>query len=105
MFVNGVESYCSPIIHNKSLFVQLPGVEIVKEFEIRLSSVQDVQEFVSAATACPFPVFVRDYHMQVNGKSFMEMFCLQLTGALFAMVECNDEQLHCLKQDIARFVL
>ena len=77
----------------------------MKEFEIRLTCVQDVQEFVAIATSKPYPVYVRDYHMQVNGKSFMEMFCLQLTGALFAMVECDDQQLHSLKQDAARFVL
>ena len=30
---------------------------------------------------------------QVNGKSFMEMFCLNFTHPLFAMAECGEEQL------------
>ena len=77
----------------------------MKEFEIRLTCVQDVQEFVSIATSKPYPVYVRDYYMQVNGKSFMEMFCLHFAGALYAVVDCDDEQLALLKQDIARFLI
>ena len=65
----------------------------MKEFAIRLSSVQEVQEFVALATAQSFPVFVRDRYTQVNGKSFMEMFCLNFTHPLFAMAECGEEQL------------
>ena len=65
----------------------------MKEFEIRLASVQDVQEFVSLATAKPYPVYVRDYYMQVNGKSFMEMFCLHFANTLYAVVDCAEEQL------------
>ena len=65
----------------------------MKEFAIRLASVQEVQEFVALATAQEFPVFVRDRYTQVNGKSFMEMFCLNFTHPLFAMAECGEEQL------------
>ena len=65
----------------------------MKEFAIRLASVQEVQEFVALATAQVFPVFVRDRYTQVNGKSFMEMFCLNFTHPLFAMAECGEEQL------------
>ena len=65
----------------------------MKEFAIRLASVQEVQEFVALATAQVCPVFVRDRYTQVNGKSFMEMFCLNFTHPLFAMAECGEEQL------------
>ena len=65
----------------------------MKEFAIRLASVQEVQEFVALATAQTFPVFVRDRYIQVNGKSFMEMFCLNFATPLFAMAECGEEQL------------
>lgn len=76
----------------------------MKEFEIRLASVQDVQEFVSLATAKPYPIYVRDYRMQVNGKSFMEMFCLHFTNTLYAVVDCAEEQLQQLKSDMQRFL-
>ena len=65
----------------------------MKEFAIRLASVQEVQEFVALATAQAFPVFVRDRYIQVNGKNFMEMFCLNFATPLIAMAECGEEQL------------
>ena len=65
----------------------------MREFAIRLASVQEVQEFVALATAQTFPIFVRDRYIQVNGKSFMEMFCLNFATPLFAMAECGEEQL------------
>ena len=77
----------------------------MKEFEIRLTSVQDVQEFVSIATSQPYPIRVRDYYMQVNGKSFMEMFCLHFAGTLYAVVECDDDQLQQLKEEMNRFLV
>ena len=48
----------------------------MREFEIRLRSVQEVQDFVDLATTKPFTVLVCDDYHRVNGKSFMEMFCL-----------------------------
>ena len=76
----------------------------MKEFAIRLASVQEVQEFVALATAQTFPVFVRDRYMQVNGKSFMEMFCLNFTHPLFAMAECGEEQFQQLLELLQNFL-
>ena len=76
----------------------------MKEFAIQLRSVQDVQVFVSLATSKAFPVHVRDRYNQVNGKSFMEMFCLNFTHPLTAVVECDDEQLQQLKQEMHTFL-
>ena len=39
--------------------------------EIKLESVKDVQDFVSMATACHYPVAVDCGGFSVNGKSFM----------------------------------
>lgn len=77
----------------------------MKEFEIRLTCVRDVQEFVDLATAKPYPIYVRDYYMQVNGKSFMEMFCLHFANSLYALAQCDDDELLQLKQDLHRFLV
>ena len=61
----------------------------MREFQVRLQSVQDVQEFVSLSTARSFPVAIRDTNNKVNGKSFMEMFCLTLTRPLRVTAECT----------------
>ena len=76
----------------------------MKEFAIRLTSVQDVQEFVSLATAQAFPISVRDSHLQVNGKSFMEMFCLNFGHPLTAVVECDEVEFRLLMEQMGRFL-
>ena len=60
----------------------------MQEIEIRLRSVQDVQEFVALATTQPFPVLVGNAEHKVNAKSFMEMFCLDFTRPLIAAADC-----------------
>ena len=52
------------------------------EFEIRLRSVKDVQDFVALATSRPFRIYVRDEHNKINGQSFMELFCLNFAHPL-----------------------
>ena len=61
------------------------------EFEIQLRSVSDVQAFVALATAQPFPVTVADVRHQVNGKSFMEIFCLNVSRPLLVSAKCTEE--------------
>ena len=76
----------------------------MKEFEIQITSIQDVLTFVNLATQRPFDVLVgNDFH-KVNGKSFMEMFCLNYSHPLFAVVDCDEEQLHQLQQEMHQFL-
>ena len=65
----------------------------MREFEIRIRSVRDVLTFVNLATSRSFDVVVGNEFHRVNGKSFMEMFCLNFATPLFAMAECGEEQL------------
>ena len=64
----------------------------MNEFEVRLRSVQDVQEFVAIATEQPFPVFVGNGSYKVDAKCFMEMFCLDFTRPLIATADCTKEE-------------
>ena len=75
----------------------------MREFQVRLQSVQDVQEFVSLSTARGFPVVIRDANNKVNGKSFMEMFCLDLCGPL--RVDCSEEELAAFCGDVEKFLI
>ena len=74
------------------------------EFKVRLKSVQQVQEFVDLATSRPFRVLVKDEHHQVNGKSFMEMFCLNFTMPLTVSADCSQEQWQQLMADASHFL-
>ena len=75
------------------------------EFEIQLTSVQDVQEFVALATAQPYAVSVGDIRHWVNGKSFMEMFALDLTFPLTVRPECTHQEYEGFRKAAHRFAV
>ena len=75
----------------------------MQEFQVRLQSVLDVQEFVSLATARPFSVTIQDENNKVNGKSFMEMFCLDFSVPITARMDCSQEEFQRFRADAARF--
>lgn len=77
----------------------------MREFEISLRSVQDVQEFVGLATTMAFAVQVSDHRHRVNGKSFMEMFCLDLTRPLTISLECGDSEFEQFYAAAERFLV
>lgn len=79
--------------------------DITMEFEIKLTSVQSVQEFVALATAQPFPVYVGSARHWVNGKSFMEMFCLDLTDPINVRLECGPEEFAEFRESAQRFAV
>ena len=76
----------------------------MREFEIRIRSVQDVLFFVDLATSRPFPVLVGNGSHQVNGKSFMEMFCLNFSRPLTATMECSEEEYEQFLRDADRLL-
>ena len=63
--------------------------------EIKLESVKDVQDFVSMATDCG--------GFSVNGKSFMEMFCIDLRRRLTVTVDCGNDPCPDFCRAAARF--
>ena len=75
------------------------------EFEIQLTSVQDVQDFVALATAQSFAVRVGDIRNWANGKSFMEMFCLELTFPLTVRPECSPQEYEGFRMAAHRFAV
>ena len=64
----------------------------MRELQIQLRSVQDVLAFVALATSRTFSIRVGSAAHQVNGKSFMEMFCLNFSRPLKAMMVCTEEE-------------
>ena len=77
----------------------------MREFWIRLGSVQDVQEFVSLTVTRNFPITVRDESNKIKADSFMELFCLDFTHPLRVVCDCSQEELDLLKQDLDRFLV
>ena len=76
----------------------------MKEFVIHFASVQDVQKFVSLATAQPFSITVgNDFH-KVNGKSFMEIFSLNFDYPINVWMDCTDDQFRRFLSDAQGFL-
>ena len=64
----------------------------MKEITVEFNSVQDVQRFVELATQQPFSIELGNACHKVNGKSFMEIFSLNLNDPLTAWMDCSDEE-------------
>ena len=77
----------------------------MREFEIRLRCVQDVQDFVDLATTKPFNIYVCDDTHQVSGKSFMEMFSLNLRHPVTVSLQCTQEEYDSFRKDIEAFLV
>ena len=73
------------------------------EFQVRLTCVQDVLDFVALATSRAFPISVGDRHHRVDAKSFMEMFCLDFSTPITARMDCTREEFEAFRADAARF--
>ncbi len=76
----------------------------MREFEIRLGSVQDVQDFVALATTRSFLITVRDQYNKINAQSFMELFCLNFAQPLRVVADCTEAELESLMHDAGRFL-
>ena len=71
------------------------------QFKIQVGSVKDVLDFVAIATKRVFPITVGSEKHQVNGKSFMEMFCLNFSRPLKARMVCTEEEYQQFLLDVA----
>lgn len=77
----------------------------MREFAIRLRSVQEVQDFVDISTTKPFVIYVCDDRHRVSGKSFMEMFSLNFSNRLTVQSEGYDWEVEQLLRDLQRFLV
>ena len=77
----------------------------MKEIEIQLRSVQQVLAFVHLATSRSFPIHVSGKHHRVNGKSFMEMFSLNLRRSVKVDLVCTEEEYEAFLADAEPFLV
>lgn len=76
----------------------------MQEFIIRLRSVRDVNDFVASAAPL-YRVSLSDGIRTVDGKSFMEIFCLRLSSPITVRVECGEEEFKRFFQDNKKFLV
>ncbi len=77
----------------------------MRQFQVQIKTVQDARDFMALATSRSFLVMVGDDAHQVNGKSFMELFCLNLKKNLTCSVDCCEEDFQQFFRDADRFLV
>lgn len=73
-------------------------------FSIQLGSVNDVKEFVEAASRLACDVDVLKGRYVVDGKSIMGMFSINLAGPVAVHVQGSEADAAALKTQIAAFL-
>ena len=77
----------------------------MREFDIILQSLAQVQEFVSLAMVQPFEILVGNDRQSINGKDLMGMFSLDYSGPVRVRATCTAEQFSCFRASAAQFIV
>lgn len=64
----------------------------MREFDIVLNSLRQVQDFVKLAMVQPFEVVVGNDSQHINGKDLMGMFSLDYSAPVRVSVKCSPEE-------------
>ena len=64
----------------------------MREFDIILRSLRQVQDFVKIATSQPFEIQVGNEWQDINGKDLMGMFSLDYCHPLRVRMVCSEEE-------------
>ena len=72
-------------------------------FYVSLSSIQDVRQFVNAATCCPCEVDMLSGRYVVDAKSIMGLFSLDLSQPVRVEVHGSDSEREAFEQSVAAF--
>ena len=64
----------------------------MREFNMDIRSLQQVQAFVRLATAQPFEVVVGNRYQRINGKDLMGMYILDYSRPVKVSVRCSEEE-------------
>ena len=74
------------------------------EFNIRIRSFQEVQDFIKLATVQPFRVSLGNDFQTANATSFMGVVSLDHRRPLRVTAECGEEEFKRFRQSVARFL-
>ena len=77
----------------------------MSEFFVSLSSIEDVRQFVNAATRCTCEVDVLSGRYVIDAKSIMGLFSLDLSQPVKVEVHGSDEERAAFQRDVAQFAV
>ncbi len=76
----------------------------MREFQIVLRSLKQVQEFVRIAMVQPFEVLVGNERQSINGKDLMGMFSLDYSRPLQVWMVCTENEYDAFRNQAASFL-
>lgn len=75
----------------------------MKEYKVKLSSIEDVNSFVNAANSFDFEIDLISGRFVVNGKSLMMIFALDHSEPIIMRVHADDTKK--LEEDMKQFIV
>lgn len=76
----------------------------MREFDIVLRSLQQIQDFVTLAMVQPFEILVGNERQSINGKDLMGMFSLDYSAPVRVCVRCSQEEFVSFRSSAAKIV-
>ena len=77
----------------------------MKEFRVRLSSFEDVKQFVACTSKRAYPIHVISAEKQTNAKSLIGFFTMDLSKPVVVRVEDDTADLEPFLTEIAHFLV
>ena len=77
----------------------------MNEFSIRLSSVEEINQFIRLATLCPCDVHISSGTQTANAKSYMGVFSLDFAGPVQVTVRGPEDERESFRRSIEIFVV
>ena len=76
----------------------------MKEFRVKLSSFEDVKQFVACTSKHSYPIHVISDEKQTNAKSLIGFFTMDLSNPVIVRVEDDAADLEPFMAEISRFL-
>ncbi len=77
----------------------------MNEFSIRLSSVDDINQFIRIATLCPCEVYISSGTQTANAKAYMGVFSLDFAGPLQVTVSGPDDDRASFRRSVESYII
>lgn len=77
----------------------------MNEFSIRLSSVEEINQFIRLATLCPCDVHITSGTQTANAKSYMGIFSLDFAGPLQVTVHGPEDERDAFRLAIEPYII
>ena len=77
----------------------------MNEYSIRLSSVEEINQFIRLATLCPCDVHISSGTQTANAKAYMGVFSLDFGGPLQVTVRGPEDERDSFRQAIAPYLV